>query len=170
MGRTKDPGAYSGGRYKKLLPHKRTRPWRSWSLRLSLLGCIMWAVTWPTLRLRFTLCSVDWLEVLLKVRDHQFRLGAIPSDCSKRQECSSSTSPWLACIVSDVPQRSQAGRGPADARHAFVRSAKKNRWLERIVRTFFANLLYSSTKSSRFAISSLSDIKSPLFEVQVALL
>lgn len=36
--------------------------------------------------------------------------------------------------------------------------------------TFFASLLYSSTKSSRFAISSVSDIKSPLFEVQVALL
>jgi hypothetical protein len=38
------------------------------------------------------------------------------------------------------------------------------------VHTFFASLLYSSTKSSRFATSSVSDIKSPLFEVQVALL
>lgn len=89
VGRIKDPGAYSGGRYKKLLPHRRTSPWRSWSLRLSLLGCIIWAVTWPTLRLRFTLCSVDWLEVLLKVRDHQLRLGVIPSIWYSRQEHSS---------------------------------------------------------------------------------
>lgn len=104
------------------------------------------------------------------MRDHQFRLGVIPSNCTTRQEHSSIRSPRLAWMISDVPRDSQAGRGPADARHAVVRSARRNRWLNRIIHTFFASLLYSSTKSSRFAISSVSDIKSPLFEVQVALL
>lgn len=70
----------------------------------------------------------------------------------------------------DVPHYSRAGRAPVDARHAVVWSAKRNQFLKTSVHTFFASLLYSSTKSSRFAISSVSDTKSPLFEVQVALL
>lgn len=43
-------------------------------------------MTWLVLRRRRRLFSVDWLDVLRKVRDHQPRFWRMPDSCTTRQK------------------------------------------------------------------------------------
>lgn len=108
------------------------------------------------------------------MRDHQLRLGKAPSACSRYQALASLT------INEPVPLSGKT----------YIRAINMigNQWTNAILscfstheipmlvlrgtrgHTFLAILLYSSTNASRLSISSVSDTKSPLVEVQVALL
>lgn len=82
VGRTREPGEYSDGRYSLLLPQSRTRDCRSSSLRLSLRAPFMrCSARSLTLRLFLTFFS-DLMELASlvveawrrKVRENQLRL------------------------------------------------------------------------------------------------